>query len=132
MTIRKTAMTITLGALFAAGGHAVAQGYGGDAGQAPAFGEQTPSIPPMTEQTIDTFVDAFVTVQEIRDEFAERLHSASDEAEARAMQQDAQQQMIRAVERLGISVQEYNDVAMALQDDPELMRKVQEKAAERR
>lgn len=127
MTIRKTVLTIALAALFAAGGTAVAQSA---AGQAPAFGEQTPATAAMTEQTVDAFVDAFVAVQEIREDFSERLQSATNEAEAQAMQQEAQEQMIQAVEQSGMSVQEYNDVAMALQNDPELMQQVQEKAAE--
>ena len=131
MTIRKTASTLALAAMFAAGGSAFAQSSGG-AGQAPAPGEQTPAAAPMTEKTVDVFVDAFVSVQEIREDFAERLQSASDEAEAQATQQEAQEKMIQAVEQSGMSVQEYNDAAMALQNDPELMRKVQEKAAEQK
>ena len=130
MTIRKTALTIALAALFAAGGTAVAQSYGGGAGQAPAPGQTTPATAALTEQTVDTFVDAFVSAQEIREEFTERLHSASDEAEAQAMQQEAQEKIRQAVEQSGMSVQEYNDVAMALQNDPELMQQVQEKVAE--
>ena len=131
MTIRKTALTIALTALFAAGGTAVAQSYGGGAGQAPTPGQTTPATAALTEQTVDTFVDAFVAVQEIREDFTERLHSASDEAEAQAMQQEAQEKMMRAVEESGMSVQEYNEVAMALQNDPALMQQVQEKAADR-
>lgn len=131
MPIRKTVLTLALAAMFAAGGSAFAQSSGG-AGQAPAPGEQTPAAPPMTEQTVDVFVEAFVEVQEIREDFTERLNSASDESEAQAMQQEAQEQMIEAVEQSGMSVQEYNDAAMALQNDPELMQKVEEKAFEQR
>jgi hypothetical protein len=39
--------------------------------------------------------------------------------------------MMQAVEESGMSVQEYNEVAMALQNNPELMQQVQEKAADR-
>ncbi|TVP88868.1 MAG: DUF4168 domain-containing protein [Thioalkalivibrio sp.] len=128
MTIRKTALTIALAALFAAGGTALAQEQG--AGQ-PSFGETTPQTAALTDQTVDTFVDAFVAVQDIREEYTERLHGASDEAEAQALQQEAQDEMMQAVEASGMSVQEYNEVAMALQNDPELMERVQEKALDR-
>jgi len=128
MTIRKTALTIALAALFAAGGTAFAQDAQGT-GQ-PAFGEATPQTA-VTDQTVDTFVDAFVAVQGIREEYTERLHGASDEAEAQALQQEAQEEMMRAVEQSGMSVQEYNEVAMALQNDPALMERVQEKALDR-
>jgi len=128
MTIRKTALTIALAALFAAGGTAFAQDAQGT-GQ-PAFGEATPQTA-VTDQTVDTFADAFVAVQGIREEYTERLHGASDEAEAQALQQEAQEEMMRAVEQSGMSVQEYNEVAMALQNDPALMERVQEKALDR-
>lgn len=128
MTLRKTAMTIALAALFAAGGTAFAQ-YGG--GEQPGFAESAPAAAAMTEQTIDTFVDAFVAVQDIREDYTERLHSAGDEGEAQALQQEAQEKMLRAVEAAGMSVQEYNEVALALQNDPELMQRVQDKAMDR-
>jgi len=128
MTIRKTALTIALAALFAAGGTALAQSYEG--GQ-PAFGETTPATAALTDQTIDTFVDAFVAVQDIRENYTERLHSASEESEAQALQQEAQEKMLQAVESAGMSVQEYNEVALALQNDPQLMERVQEKAMDR-
>ncbi len=128
MTIRKTALTIALAAMFAAGGTALAQYEGG--GQ-PGFGETTPATAALTDQTIDTFVDAFVAVQDIREDFTERLHGASDEAEAQALQAEAQEKMLRAVEESGMSVQEYNEVALALQNDPELMQRVQDKAMDR-
>ncbi|MFO8153644.1 DUF4168 domain-containing protein [Thioalkalivibrio sp.] len=126
MTIRKTVLTIALTALFAASGAALAQ----DGGQ-PSFGETTPPSAAMTDQTIDTFVDAFVAVQGIREDYTERLQDASDEGEAQGLQQEAQEKMMQAVEASGMSVQEYNEVAMALQNDPELMEQVQEKAMDR-
>ena len=129
MTLRKTALTIALAALFVTGGAALAQDSQG-AGQ-PAFGETTPPTAAMTDQTVDTFVDAFVAVQGIREDYTERLQNASDEGEAQGLQQEAQEKMMQAVEASGMSVQEYNEVAMALQNDPELMERVQEKAMDR-
>ena len=128
MTIRKTALTIALAALFAAGGTALAQSY---EGSQPTFGETTPATAALTDQTIDTFVDAFVAVQDIREDYTERLHSVSEEGEAQALQQEAQEKMLQAVESAGMSVQEYNEVALALQNDPQLMERVQEKAMDR-
>lgn len=126
MTIRKTVLTIALAALFAASGTALAQGGG-----QPSFGENTPPTAAMTEQTIDTFVDAFVAVQGIREDYTERLQAASDQGEAQGLQQEAQEKMMQAVEASGMSVQEYNEVAMTLQNDPELLERVQEKAMDR-
>ncbi len=82
----------------------------------------------LSDEDIDTFVEAFVSVQEVREDFADRLQEAEDETEAQEMQQEAQDEMVSAVEDAGMSVEEYNEVAMALQNDPELMQEVQEQA----
>lgn len=81
--------------------------------------------------TLDTFVDAFVAVQEIRDEFASRLEGVEDESKAQELQEEAQEEMISAVQDQGMSVEEYNEVAMSLQNDPEMLQRVQEMAADR-
>jgi hypothetical protein len=128
MTIRKTALTIALAAMFTAGGTAMAQSY--DALDQPGFGASTPTAA-LTDQTLDTFVHAFVAVQDVLEDYTERLHSASEEREAQELQLEAQERMVRAVEAAGMSVQEYNEVVVALQNDPELMQRVQQKAMER-
>ena len=109
-------------------------GAGAQGGQPPQGGaqggapmQQAPEVD-LSEQEIDTFVSAFVAVQEVREDFADRLQNAEDETEAQSMQQEAQDEMVNAVEDAGMSVEEYNEVAMALQNDPELMQEVQERA----
>ncbi|WP_018144107.1 MULTISPECIES: DUF4168 domain-containing protein [unclassified Thioalkalivibrio] len=109
-------------------------GGGAQGGQPPQGGAQggapmqeAPEVD-LSEEDIDTFVTAFVAVQEVREDFADRLQSAEDETEAQSMQQEAQDEMVNAVEDSGMSVEEYNEVAMALQNDPELMQEVQERA----
>lgn len=123
-----TTLSLIVVGLLAVAGHAHAQAT---SPTAPTFGETTPASAMLTEQTVDTFVDAFVAVQDVREDFAERLGSATNESEAQAMQQEAQVEMLQAVERTGMSVQEYNDVATALQNDPELLQQVRQKAEER-
>ena len=145
MSFRKTALAFALTSMFAIGGVATAQtgDMGGAQGGAPPQGgapeqggappqggapmQQAPSVD-LSERDIDTFVNAFVAVQEVREDFANRLQQAEDETEAQAMQQEAQDEMVAAVEDAGMSVEEYNEVAMALQNDPELMQEVQERA----
>lgn len=158
MNMRKTMLAMALTSLFAVGGAASAQyggaegGAGGgdmggaqggqppaqeggaQGGQPPQGGAQggapmqeAPEVD-LSEEDIDTFVTAFVAVQEVREDFADRLQNAEDETEAQSMQQEAQDEMVSAVEDSGMSVEEYNEVAMALQNDPELMQEVQERA----
>ncbi|MFN4263160.1 MAG: DUF4168 domain-containing protein [Thioalkalivibrionaceae bacterium] len=85
----------------------------------------------LTEQTIDTFVDAFVEVTKVRETYTERMADAADEEAAFELQNEAQEAMIEAVEGAGMSVQEYNEVAMALQNDPQQMEVVQSRVEQR-
>jgi hypothetical protein len=149
MQMRKTILAMALASMFAMGGAASAQyggtegggaqGGAGQGGQPPQGGaqggagqggapmQQTPDVD-LSEEQIDTFVSAFVAVQEVRNDFSERLQEAEGESEAQSMQQEAQDEMVQAVEDSGMTVEEYNEVAMALQNDPELMQEVQERA----
>ncbi|WP_018141928.1 MULTISPECIES: DUF4168 domain-containing protein [unclassified Thioalkalivibrio] len=111
----------------AQGGQPPQGGAEGGAAQGGAPMQEAPEVD-LSEEDIDTFVSAFVAVQEVREDFADRLQGAEDETEAQSMQQEAQDEMVSAVEDAGMSVEEYNEVAMALQNDPELMQEVQERA----
>lgn len=129
---RRLPLALALAALFGLSGTALAQQQEGQ----PSYGAEPPAgmeqqgaqIDP---QTLDRFVDAFVAVQHIREDFAERLQAVENESEAQAMQQEAQEEMISAVEEKGLDVEEYNQVAMALQSDPAMMQRVQQMAEER-
>jgi hypothetical protein len=97
-------------------------------------GEQQSQAQPPTEvdpERLDTFVDAFVELQTIHEQVAGRLQQVETEAEALALRQEAQDRMIAAVESRGMSVDEYNQVAVLVQRDPELLEQVREMAAER-
>ncbi|MCG5494352.1 DUF4168 domain-containing protein [Ectothiorhodospira variabilis] len=138
MEFRKTALTCALATLFALGGTAAAQDWGGQQGggaQDAPPPEHQGAMPgadvDLSDDTIDEFVDAFVEVQKVNDEFAQRLENASDAEEAQALHQEAQQEMVEAVEATGMNVEEYNEVAMALQNDPELLDQVVQMAEER-
>jgi hypothetical protein len=129
---RRLPLALALAALFGLSGAAVAQGQPQEGqpsyGAEPPAGQQGAQIDP---QTLDRFVDAFVAVQQIREDFAARLQDVDSEAEAQAMQQEAQEEMISAVEENGLNVEQYNQVAMALQSDPAMMQRVQQMAEER-
>lgn len=129
---RRLPLALALAALFGLSGAAVAQGQPPEGqpsyGAEPPAGQQGAQIDP---QTLDSFVDAFVAVQQIREGFAARLQDVDSEAEAQAMQQEAQEEMISAVEEAGLNVEQYNQVAMALQSDPAMMQRVQQMAEER-
>jgi hypothetical protein len=105
------------------------QHQGGDAyqdlgGDAPA---QT-----LDPQTKEQFVAAYVEIQEIQNEYSEKLQGAADEDQARDIQQQAQDEMIQAVENNGMSINEYNEVVGIISADPELRMEIEELAQAQR
>jgi hypothetical protein len=86
----------------------------------------------LTDEVVDDFVDAFSEVQKIEEDFAQQLDETEDQAEAQSIHQEAQEKMVEAVEGTGMNVEEYNEVAMALQGDPERLEEVIERTQDRK
>lgn len=78
----------------------------------------------VTEDTLEKFADAFSEIAEIRETFTGRLESAASNEEAQALQQQAQQEMVEAVEKNGLSVAEYNMVVAMMEQDPHLRERI--------
>ncbi len=78
----------------------------------------------------DTELQKFVAVQpaleNIREDYTGRLDAAADQEEANQLQQEAGQLMVDAVMDEGLDVDTYNNIAMALQADPELRDRVEQ------
>ena len=104
--------------------------------------EQGPPVPesaaPQTstvqieEKKVDQFAAAFVAVQDIQAQAAQQLNRATDEQQATQVRVDAEKQMIAAVEREGLQVEEFNRIADLLNTDLALRSKVVEKVEKRR
>jgi hypothetical protein len=129
-----------LTALLAAGALATApatfaqaqgQGQGQQHGQGAQQGQQAPGQGApnmeMDSETLDSFADAYVEVRNIQSDFADQLGSVEDREKAQELQREAQEEMVSAVEDAGLSVQEYNQVASQMQNDPELREKVMQR-----
>lgn len=78
--------------------------------------------------TKEKFVDAYASVQEIQGKYTTKLQQASDQASAQALQQQAQQEMISAVQDSGLSVSDYNQITQVVANNPRLLAEIQEKA----
>lgn len=87
---------------------------------APPAGMEQGAPTQLDQATVDQFVVAFGEVQKIQQQFSGQLEGVSDQAEAQALQQQAQQEMIGAVEQAGLSVTDYNMVVSAMEQDPQL------------
>lgn len=74
----------------------------------------------VSEQQLQQFVDAQTSIVEIQQDFSARLQGVEDPDQAHELQVQANEEMTGAVEDAGLDVQTYNEIAMAIQNDPEL------------
>lgn len=111
---------LTMTALLVASGTAFAQGGAGD----PAAAPPPPANLDVDDGTVSEFADAFLSVQEISEDLTEKLSEAPSAEAAQTMQREAQDKMAQSVEESGISVEQYNDIAVGMRQDPELAERV--------
>jgi len=125
-------------ALVFAGATAFGQGYDDPGqGQPPGQGQSpgqgySPSPPPpqapggaeVDDQTLERFVQAYGEVQEIRRDLTSKLSNAQDQEQAQQLQQEAQTEMVGAVQDAGLSPDEYNRIASQMANDQELRQRV--------
>ncbi|HZA66085.1 MAG TPA: DUF4168 domain-containing protein [Geminicoccaceae bacterium] len=69
---------------------------------------------------IETFADAAVEVRQVQEDLETRVQAAEDAEEIDQLQQQAQQDAQAAVEDNGLSVDQYNAILQAANQDPQL------------
>lgn len=90
---------------------------------APPAQAQAAEIP---ESALQQFVEAEQKVTEIRTDYQERLNQVADQPEqAQAVQQEAQQKMVQAVEDTGLAVPEYNQIAQLASADESVRKRLE-------
>lgn len=82
----------------------------------------------ISDADIEAFAAALTDVQEIGQAWTQRMQEAEDQEEIAAMREDARDEMAGAIEDHGLTVEEYNEIATAAQDDPELAQRIQQAA----
>jgi|GEM_PF-1745010 len=87
--------------------------------------------PEVSDSQVEAFVDAYVAVNDVREEYTERLQNAEDQEEAQQLQQEANDAMSEAIADSGMDVEEYQEVAMAVNADPDVREQVTEMLEER-
>ena len=85
---------------------------------------QQQEVPEVSDDQIQAFVDAYVAVNEVREEYTARMQEAEDQEAAQALQMEANEAMSAAIEDSGLSVEEYQEVAMAVSADPDVREQV--------
>ncbi|KGE02752.1 DUF4168 domain-containing protein [Pseudohaliea rubra] len=118
MTFKATSLVLalSLGAVpLASAQYNAAQGQGNTA--PPRAQQQTAEV---SDSDLALFQKASGKIAEIRQEYQQALPKAESTEEAQALQEEASQSMVNAVESFGLTVDEFNQIAAAMQANPEL------------
>ena len=85
---------------------------------------QQQEAPEVSESQINAFVEAYIAVNEVREDYTARLQEAEDQEQAQQLQQEANDAMTAAIEDNGMSIEEYQEVAMAVNADADVREQV--------
>jgi hypothetical protein len=116
MKTRNLIMTLLFTTAFAFSGLAMAQDY--------EMQQQQPPQVEVTESDLEQFAEAQVAISSIQQDFAGRLQGVDDPEAAHELQIKANEEMTEAVEDAGLDVESFNNIAMAIQNDPELQQRL--------
>ncbi len=78
----------------------------------------------ISDKKLEKFADSLGEIMEIRQDFTAKLEKTGDPAEAQQLQQQANEKMMNTVEDNDLSIEEYNAINQAVQNDPQLRNKV--------
>lgn len=102
----------------------------------PAWAEQNTEAPAgdasdlqsdlLNDQSLRRFATAFARVRDLSSEYYEAIASARTEAEAISLQDEVRDRMEAAIESSGLTIEEYNYIAVQVSDDPELYARIQD------
>lgn len=77
-----------------------------------------------SDDQLQQFADASQDIAMISQDYTEQLQNASDEGEQQEIRQQANDEMVQAVQDSGMSVEQFNSIGQAIQQDPQLMQRV--------
>jgi hypothetical protein len=85
----------------------------------------------ISDQKIEQFADAYVAVQTIQEKAASDLQTAKEPAQADQVKQKAESDMIAAVEKSGLKVDEFNHIVETMTANADVRERVAAKLQER-
>lgn len=96
---------------------------------APAWSQTTQDQPAgdgFDDQTLESFAAAADEIGQISSAWTQRMQEVEDPARLENMQQDAQDEMVEAVQEEGLTVETYNRILQVAEGDPELAGRIRE------
>ncbi len=100
--------------------------------QDPGLEQPQPDQTTFSDDQIDRFVDAYLDIIDIQEEYTAQIEGTDGAEEARELQEQANDEMVAAIEDNGLTVPEYSEIANAMDMDPELRDQVSAQIQERR
>ncbi|WP_218310218.1 DUF4168 domain-containing protein [Alteromonas antoniana] len=95
--------------------------------QMPAPDTQATKRVQVTEQQVENFVDAYVSVQFIGQEYQAKIQSAGDQEKALKLQKEARGKMETAIADSGMEVEKYREISLAANQNKALRSRIAEK-----
>lgn len=114
------AAVIAAGLALAGSGFAVAEGYGAGQQRTQPGGQAQTQQTGITEQDLKKYAAAAVRVQEIGARYDQMAQQAGDAEQAEQIRQQSRAEMAQAVRDAGLSIEKYNEIYTAAQQDPAL------------
>ena len=100
-----------------------------DPAQDPMATQQAPAQD-FSDQQLQQFADASQEIAVISQDYTQRLQEAADEQSQQQVRAEANDKMIKVVEDSGLNVETFNAIGQAIQQNPEMMQRVQEMASQ--
>ncbi|WP_404380029.1 DUF4168 domain-containing protein [Caenispirillum salinarum] len=76
-------------------------------------------------EKLKSFAEAVEGIQQVARDYAPRLRDADNRQQVADLEQQAQDEMLQTVQDEGLTVEEYNQIAVAAQTDPQLAQEIQ-------
>jgi hypothetical protein len=80
--------------------------------------------PAVSQDQLKSFAVASLEVERISQEYAPKLQAAKTPADQESVRQEATEKMVDAVQKKGLSVEEYRRIAIAARADPQIARQI--------
>jgi len=81
-----------------------------------------------SDAQLQQFADASKEIAVLSQDYTQRLQAAEGEEAQQEVRMEANEEMVKVVEESGLDVDTFNAIGQAIQQDPELMQRVQEMA----
>ncbi|MDZ7853947.1 MAG: DUF4168 domain-containing protein [Halomonas sp.] len=93
-----------------------------------ATGQAQAPAQDFSDDQLQMFADASQEIAVISQEYTQKLQAAEGEQAQQDVRKEANDEMVKAVQNSGLEVDTFNAIGQAIQQDPEMMQRVQEMA----